>query len=118
MLTDEPYTLFVGTGTPQPGPHRIQSLSGNTNPFDPAHIVTPGANVDATLAMTGYARTFTLLDRSAMAAIILPMGRVSGEVVTPAGRTTTQSASGARPSRAIHRSGSPAPAGPASCRPA
>jgi hypothetical protein len=72
----------------------LNSISGNTNPFDMAHTVTPGANFDATLAMTGYARTFTLWDRSAMAAIILPMGRVSGEVVTPAGRTTSQSASG------------------------
>ena len=71
----------------------LQSLSGNTNPFDPAHIVTPGANVDATLAMTGYARTFTLLDRSAMAAIIVPMGRVSGEV-TAAGKAFNQSANG------------------------
>jgi hypothetical protein len=70
------------------------SISGNTNPFDMSHTVTPGANFDATLAMTGYARTFTLWDRSAMAAIILPMGRISGEVVTPAGRTTSLSASG------------------------
>ena len=71
----------------------LQSLSGNTNPFDPAHIVTPGANVDATLAMTGYARTFTLLDRSAMAAIILPMGRVSGDI-TVRGKSFNQSANG------------------------
>jgi hypothetical protein len=70
------------------------SISGNTNPFDMSHTVTPGANFDATLVMTGYARTFTLWDRSAMAAIILPMGRISGEVVTPAGRTTSLSASG------------------------
>ena len=56
------------------------SLSGNTNPFDPAHTVLAGANFDATLAMAGYAHTFTLCDRSAMAAVILPMGRISGEV--------------------------------------
>jgi len=74
-------------------PFIVQSLSGNTNPFDPAHIVTPGASVDATLAMTGYARTFTLLDRSAMAAIILPMGRVSGDI-TVAGKSFNQSANG------------------------
>ena len=69
------------------------SISGNTNPFDMAHTVTPGANFDATLVMMGYAHTFTLWDRSALAAIILPMGRISGEV-TAAGRTTSQSASG------------------------
>ena len=71
----------------------VESISGNTNPFNPAHTVTPGANFDATLALAGYARTFTLLDRSAMAAVILPMGRISGEV-TAAGRTSNQSASG------------------------
>ncbi|MCK7510555.1 MAG: transporter [Desulfobacterales bacterium] len=71
----------------------VNSMSGNTNPFDPAHTVTPGANFDATLAMAGYARTFSLFDRAAMAAVLLPMGRISGEV-TVAGRTFNQSASG------------------------
>jgi hypothetical protein len=74
-------------------PFIFESLSGNTNPFDPAHIVAPGAKVDATMALTGYARTFTLLDRSAMAAIILPMGRVSGEI-TAAGKSFNQSTNG------------------------
>ena len=71
----------------------VKSMSGNTNPFDPAHTVTPGANFDATMALAGYARTFSLFDRAAMAAIILPMGRISGEV-TVAGRTVNQSANG------------------------
>jgi len=71
----------------------FNSVSGNTNPFDPAHIVAPGSNFDGTLAIAGYAQTFSLFDRSAMAAILLPMGRVSGEV-TAAGRTANQSASG------------------------
>jgi hypothetical protein len=71
----------------------FNSINGNTNPFDPAHTVTPGADFDATMAITGYAHTFTLWDRSAMAAIILPMGRISGDV-TVAGRTANQSASG------------------------
>jgi Putative MetA-pathway of phenol degradation len=71
----------------------VNSISGNTNPFDPAHVVVPGASFDATLALTGYARTFSLFDRSAMAAVILPMGRVSGDV-TVAGRTFNQSADG------------------------
>jgi hypothetical protein len=57
-----------------------ESLSGNTNPFDPAHTVTAGANFEATLTLAGYAHTFTLLDRAAMAAILVPMGRISGEV--------------------------------------
>ncbi len=71
----------------------VESLSGNTNPFDPAHTVTAGADVDAMLALPGYARTFSLFDRAAMAAIILPMGHVSGDV-TVAGRTFNQSANG------------------------
>jgi hypothetical protein len=71
----------------------FNSLTGNTNPFDPAHIVVPGASFDATLAMMGYAHTFSLGDRWAMAAIILPMGRVSGDLAV-AGRTVNQSASG------------------------
>jgi hypothetical protein len=74
-------------------PFVYNSISGNTNPFDMGHTVTPGANFDATLAMTGYAHTFTLWDRSAMMAVILPMGRISGEV-TVAGNTVNQSASG------------------------
>jgi hypothetical protein len=71
----------------------VESVRGNTNPFDPAHTVTPGANFDATLALPGYARTFSLFDRAAMAAILLPMGRISGEV-TAAGRTFDQAANG------------------------
>ena len=71
----------------------VNSISGNTNPFDMGHTVTPGANFDATLAMMGYAQTFALWDRAAMAAIIFPMGRISGDV-TVAGKTASQSASG------------------------
>ena len=45
----------------------VNSISGNTNPFDPAHVVVPGASFDATVALTGYAHTFSVFDRSAMA---------------------------------------------------
>jgi hypothetical protein len=72
----------------------VNSISGNTNPFDMGHTVTSGADFDATLIMTGFAHTFAIGDRSALAAIILPMGRISGDVVTPAGTTAKQSASG------------------------
>jgi hypothetical protein len=71
----------------------VNSLSGNTNPFDPSHRVNPGANVSATLALAGYARTYTLLGRSAMTAVLVPMGRVSGEV-TAAGRTSNEASAG------------------------
>lgn len=58
----------------------VNSMSGNTNPFDLSHNVTAGASFDATMAMVGFAHTFALFDRSAMAAVILPMGRISGDV--------------------------------------
>jgi hypothetical protein len=69
------------------------SLSGNTNPFDPSHLVTPGANVDAALALFGYARTFTLANRAALFAVIEPMGRLSGQV-TAGSATVNQTARG------------------------
>jgi hypothetical protein len=75
----------------------VNSVSGNTNPFDPAHLVSPGANLEGTLAIGGYARTFTFLDRAALAAVLLPMGRISGAVaggVTVAGRTCSERANG------------------------
>jgi hypothetical protein len=71
----------------------LESISGNTNPFDSSLAVTPGADFDATLALAGYAHTFTLAERSAMVALILPMGRISGDV-TVGGETAKQSASG------------------------
>jgi len=71
----------------------FNSISGNTNPFDPAHVVVPGATVDGTLALAGYAHTFTLFDRAAMAAVLLPMGRLSGEIAN-ADRMVSSSARG------------------------
>ena len=68
-------------------------VTGNTNPFNPAHTPTAGADVDAVVALPGYARTFSLFDRAAMAAILLPMGHISGEITT-AGRTFNESADG------------------------
>ena len=71
----------------------FNSISGNSNPFDPANIVAPDAQFDATMALAGYAHSFELFDRSAMGGILLPMGRVSA-TGTLAGRTANQSASG------------------------
>jgi hypothetical protein len=70
-----------------------ESISGNTNPFDASHLVTPEASFEGTMALAGYARTFTLFDRSAMAAVLLPMGRLSGEVVKD-GNAARESVSG------------------------
>src|SRR5512139_767306 len=71
----------------------VNSLSGNTNPFDPSLMVNPGANISSTRALAGFARTYTLLGRSAMTAVLVPMGRVSGEVPA-AGTTVNQAATG------------------------
>jgi len=41
-----------------------QSISGNANPMDPASTVSPGASVDATMAIVGYAKMLPLFDRT------------------------------------------------------
>ena len=69
------------------------SLSGNANPIDPAHTVLPGASFEAIVAQAGYAHTFAIFDRAAMAALLVPMGRVSGDV-TIAGLRFDEDASG------------------------
>ena len=68
-------------------------LSGNANPLDGSDFVIPDSTFDAKVALGGYARTFTLFNRSAMAAALLPVGRVSGEG-TLFGKTFSQSTSG------------------------
>ena len=71
----------------------FNSLSGNSNPFDPANTVEPDAEFDASMAIVGYAHMFPLFDRAATGAILLPMGRVSA-TGTVAGLTANQSANG------------------------
>jgi outer membrane putative beta-barrel porin/alpha-amylase len=72
----------------------FQSIGGNTNPLDPAHVVSADADIQADVAVAGYARLFPFLfDRSALAAVLLPMGHISGET-TVGGRSFDQSASG------------------------
>ena len=68
-------------------------ISGNANPLDGANFVIPESNINASVAMGGYARTFTLFNRPAMAAALLPMGRVSGEA-SLFGQTFSQSTNG------------------------
>jgi hypothetical protein len=71
----------------------VNSISGNTNPFDPAHLVSPGGNVEATLAIGGYGRAFTLFGRGALVAVLVPMGNISAEV-SAADQTLRQTARG------------------------
>lgn len=82
-------SLSGGNGVPV----IFQSISGNANPFDSALTVVPGADIDATMALAGYAHNFTFLDRSATAAIIVPMGRLEGELLF-AGEAVKESAKG------------------------
>jgi len=56
------------------------SLGGNANPLDPSHMIFPGSNFEATMAMVGYAKVLPLFKRSAMVSIIVPMGRISGDL--------------------------------------
>jgi Putative MetA-pathway of phenol degradation len=57
-----------------------QSLSGNANPLDPAHVVNPNANVDAEVVVAGYAKMLPLFDRTVTLAVLEPMGRISSDV--------------------------------------
>ena len=71
------------------------SVEGNANPFDLAQTVLPDASVqvEATMAIAGYARLFTLFDRAGFAAVLVPVGRLSGEA-SVFGRTFSKDASG------------------------
>jgi hypothetical protein len=71
----------------------VNSMSGNTNPFDPTHRVEGDASFEATLTLAGYGHTFSLFDRATMVAVLLPMGRLSGEVIAN-GETVGAPASG------------------------
>ena len=68
-------------------------LNGNSNPIDPASTVVPDAEFSAQLVQFGYARTFALFERSAMAALLVPVGHVDGDVDI-FGRTFDDSAGG------------------------
>ncbi len=69
------------------------SLSGNSNPIDPSNMVFPGGIVEADVIIGGYAHLFELFDRSAMVAVLLPVGRISGDV-TLGGLAFNQQANG------------------------
>ena len=69
------------------------SMSGNANPLDPTH--RPNANVgfEAEVFIAGYAKMLPLFGRSAMLALLQPMGRISAGA-TGAGSSTSQQTSG------------------------
>lgn len=69
----------------------ISSVSGNANPFDPSHNVNalPDAEFSGTMLMTGYAKVLPLFGRSAIASVLLPMGRLSNEVTSSGLQSST-----------------------------
>ena len=62
----------------------FESLSGNANPIDPAHVVPTNGQVDANVVIVGYAKMLPLFDRTLTLAILEPMGRISGEATVGA----------------------------------
>ena len=73
----------------------FQSLSGNANPIDPAHYLSPdiSGSVDANVLVAGYAKMLPVFDRTVTLAVLEPMGRISGEAIVD-GRTSNQDATG------------------------
>ena len=71
----------------------FQSLSGNANPIDPAHVVPTDGNFEANVVVAGYAKMLPVFGRTLTFAILEPMGRISGEA-SLAGLTYDQDASG------------------------
>ena len=71
----------------------FQSLSGNANPMDPAHLVSANSSVDANVVVAGYAKMLPLFDRTLTLAVLEPMGRISGNT-TVAGESYNQDANG------------------------
>jgi hypothetical protein len=56
------------------------SMGGNANPFDPSQNVIPGADFKAVMSTAGYAKFLPLFKRSAMVSVLVPMGRISGDL--------------------------------------
>ena len=63
-----------------------QDISGNFNPLDPAHMVSPEATIDAEVVTAGAAMMLPLFDRTATIALLETMGRLSS--TTEAGGET------------------------------
>jgi len=69
------------------------SASGNTNPLDPSYNFDPSASLSADIAIAGYAKMFPVGNKAAMLAILVPMGRIEGDVLA-GGSLSRESSSG------------------------
>jgi hypothetical protein len=56
------------------------SMGGNANPLDYSHMVVPGAEFHANMALAGYAKMLPWFKRSAMVSFLVPMGNIAGDV--------------------------------------
>ncbi len=68
-------------------------IEGNFNPLDPSFMIPGSVSIEGELVTVGYAKLFTIKDRSALAAVLFPMGNLRADA-TIAGLTSTQSATG------------------------
>ena len=57
----------------------VNSMGGNSNPFDPSSMIIPGSDFEATMSMAGYAKMLPVSKRAALISVIVPMGRIVGE---------------------------------------
>ena len=55
------------------------SASGNVNPLDRSLSLDPSASLSADVAIAGYAKMFPVLNKAAMLAVLVPMGRIEGD---------------------------------------
>jgi len=56
------------------------SMGGNANPLDHSNNVIPGANFESSTSMVGYAKMLPFGKRAGMVSLLVPMGRLSGDV--------------------------------------
>ena len=68
-------------------------MDGNSNPLDPSHTVTPNTQIEGKILTAGYGKVLPLWNRSAMVAVLVPMGSLTSDV-TFAGLTAKESSSG------------------------
>jgi hypothetical protein len=71
----------------------FDSMSGNSNPLDPARVVSADAIIDSSILVAGYAKMLPLFDRTLTLAVVEPMGRISSSSIID-GHTTPENATG------------------------
>ncbi len=57
------------------------STSGNTNPLDLSFILDPSASLSADITIAGFAKMLPIGNKAGMLAVLVPMGRIDGDVV-------------------------------------